>query len=37
LVRDFVHFYMENAAVLVPSTGYHPLDGARYRENLGKL
>jgi phosphate transport system substrate-binding protein len=37
VVREFLRFYMENAAELVPSTGYHALDEERYRENLGKL
>jgi phosphate transport system substrate-binding protein len=37
VVAEFVRFYMENAAELVPSTGYHALDEASYQENLTKL
>ena len=35
--QRFVRFFMENAADLVPSTGYHPLDTQQYAENLGLL
>jgi phosphate transport system substrate-binding protein len=31
-VRAFVDFMLDNATELVPATGYHPLDAARYRE-----
>jgi phosphate transport system substrate-binding protein len=37
VVEEFVRFFMESAAELVPSTGYHPLDAAAYQENLAKL
>jgi phosphate transport system substrate-binding protein len=37
LVAEFVRFYMENAAELVPTTGYHALDAASYQENLTKV
>jgi phosphate transport system substrate-binding protein len=37
VVQAFVRFYMENAAELVPSTGYHALDAATYQENLTKI
>jgi hypothetical protein len=36
IVAEFVRFYMENAAELVPTTGYHALDAASYQENLTK-
>jgi phosphate transport system substrate-binding protein len=31
-VRAFIDFMLDHAPELVPSTGYHPLDGARYEE-----
>lgn len=31
-VRAFVDFLLDNAPELVPATGYHPLDAARYQE-----
>jgi phosphate transport system substrate-binding protein len=37
VVAEFVRFFMESAAELVPSTGYHALDAAAYQENLAKL
>jgi phosphate transport system substrate-binding protein len=37
VVAEFVRFYMDNAPDLVPSTGYHALDGSAYQENLAKL
>ena len=37
VVREFVRFYMENAPVLVPETGYHPLPAEQYQQNLGAL
>jgi phosphate transport system substrate-binding protein len=37
VVRAFVDFYMESAADLVPSTGYHPLSADRYQENLERV
>lgn len=36
-VAAFVRYYMENAPELVPATGYHALDAARYRQNLDEL
>jgi phosphate transport system substrate-binding protein len=36
-VDEFVRFYMENAAALVPSTGYLALDAAEYQANLQAL
>ncbi|HEY8483511.1 MAG TPA: PstS family phosphate ABC transporter substrate-binding protein, partial [Longimicrobiales bacterium] len=36
-VVEFVRFYMENAAELVPETGYVPLTPEQYQENLRKV
>jgi phosphate transport system substrate-binding protein len=36
-VAQFVRFYLENAAELVPQVGYVALEPARYQEELGKL
>jgi phosphate transport system substrate-binding protein len=36
-VAGFVKFYLENAATLVPETGYVPLDDAKYQEQLARL
>lgn len=36
-VRDFVVYYMENAADLVPEAGYVPLDGSTYEENINRV
>ena len=36
-VREFVRFYMENAAELVPTTGYHAMDAEQYRQNLAGI
>lgn len=33
-VQQFLRFYMENAAQLVPDVGYIPLEPERYRQNL---
>jgi phosphate transport system substrate-binding protein len=37
VVRNFVRFYLENGATIVPETGYIPLEAARYAEELAKL
>lgn len=37
VVAEFVRFYMENAAELVPETGYVPLAPEQYQENLRKV
>lgn len=37
VVRNFVRFYLEHGATIVPETGYIPLDAARYAEELAKL
>lgn len=37
VVRDFVKFYLENGATIVPETGYIPLDAARYAQEVAKL
>jgi phosphate transport system substrate-binding protein len=36
-VAEFVRFYMENAAALVPSTGYLALGAAEYQQNLAEV
>lgn len=36
-VQAFAKFYLENAGVLVPETGYVPLDAAAYQQSLLKL
>ena len=36
-VAQFVRFYVENAAELVPQVGYVPLEAARYQEQLTRL
>jgi phosphate transport system substrate-binding protein len=36
-VRDFLRFYLENAAELVPQVGYVPMQDAEYRQQLERL
>src|SRR5690606_33245999 len=36
-VRAFAEYILENAAALVPSTGYHALSPEEYAEQLGQL
>ncbi len=36
-VEQFVRYYMEHAAELVPQVGYVPLEEARYRENVQRI
>jgi phosphate transport system substrate-binding protein len=36
-VEAFVRFYLENAAMLVPETGYIPMEASLYQEALGLL
>ena len=36
-VREFLRFYMENAAELVPTTGYIPMSPTVYQQNLDRV
>ncbi len=36
-VKEFVRFYMDNAASVVPSTGYLALDASQYQQNVQAL
>ena len=36
-VREYVEFMLEEAPVLVPATGYHPLSEAQYQEGLAAI
>ncbi|MDX1493927.1 MAG: PstS family phosphate ABC transporter substrate-binding protein [Longimicrobiales bacterium] len=36
-VRAYVEFMLEEAATLVPATGYHPLSEAQYQEGLAAI
>ena len=36
-VREYVEFMLEEAAELVPPTGYHPLSAAQYQESLSTV
>jgi phosphate transport system substrate-binding protein len=37
VVDGFVRFFMENAAELVPTTGYHAMDAGQYQQNLSGI